>query len=619
MLNARALIISVTVSVAPFSSQSWRKMGVEIPAIGAHTRRRSSPSSLPDLCEGDCISFGLAVNLVQKKMNKKIVVSTVILAALGALLYILLPDDEEENSRQPVLFNRPVKLVDAPAEFQAKGVGDSRGRHLDRLIWGTNPSIRRSIDLLVEMGQDTTIFEAARRINLFRRERPSLAKKYIDLLAEIKSPKALPTLLDCATDPAEIISKAAIRSLSAFEDPESTKILIEQTRGGSERLRLYCIESLAGRTDPDVFDLLRELAEDSDDLRIRIMAVEGIGNFDIDESRRFLLDCLQDSNLDIRTVALKSLLRLGVPEANGELEKMLSHEGPVRLINGVKLMEIARWLPPIETLQDLASHPVDNVRIYLTVSLLTHLERDEGEQFDRARSVLQYLLNDQRPDVRLKALEGLYKAGDKSTAGPYLRKLGSAVGAELAEAIEILTTLLDCAEAPALLIRRFREDQNLTPVDRRVLLSGLATAGTDEAIELFFEVIGGGWDSRTAFVGEFTLDRHAAFQVHSLGPGVLEHWEEYLESESGPSAAYLFVNGMRNLGDPRAADSLLAVARNADLPDWIRQEAIKSFAYLDAIDVSGTDRIGKRLLTFHRECADRTIAGLAYKVFWNFF
>lgn len=550
---------------------------------------------------------------------KKIIVTVLVLAFLVSLLYIFLPGEAEENFEQPILFSRPVKLIDPPAEYLEKGVADRRARCLDRIIWGTTESVRRSIELLVEMDQDATLFEAVNRINRFRRDRPSLAKKYIDLLAETRSPKALPALLDCATDPAEIISKAAIRSLSGFDDPESTKILVEQAREGSDRLRLFCLESLAEKKEPSVFDLFLDLAGDHENLSVRCMALEGLGNFENDESRQFLLECLEDPNLDIRTLALKSLLRLGVREANAELEKMLCHDGPVRLTNGVKFMEIAQWLPPLDVLQSLASHQADTVRIYLTMSLIAHLERDEGEQLQRARSVLQYLLNDPRPDVRLKALEGLYKAGDKSVAIPYLRKLPSAVGAELSEAVEILTTVVESPDAPLLVMQRFVDDPALRPSDRLALLSGLATAAASEAIELFFEVIGGGWKARTSFVGEFTLDRHAAFQVHSLGPNVLARWEKYLEEERNDIAAYLVVNGVRNLGDPRGADILVALAGDRKRPEWIRQEAIKSFALLEVNDAKSADSVGETLLEFHRECPDRTIAVLAYNVFWNYF
>jgi len=469
------------------------------------------------------------------------------------------------------------------------------------------------------MDREATLFEAINRINRFRREQPSLAKKYVDLLAELRSPLALPTLLECATDPAEIISKAAIRSLSSFDDPESTRILVEQARQGSERLRLFCLESLAEKKSPAVFALFRDLAGKDQELHVRRMAVAGLGNFDSDESTEFLLQCLRDSSLDIRTLALKSLLRLGVEEANEELEKMLNHDGPVRLTNGVKLLEIARWLPPLDLLQNLASHRADTVRIYLTMSLIAHLERDGGEQRQRAQAVLEYLLNDPRPDVRLKVLEGLYKAGKVGVANAYLRRLPRAVGAELSEAVEILTTVVKSPEAPSLIMDRFVDDAALTPSDRLVLLSGLATAAAPEAIDLFFEVIGGGWAARTSLVGEFTLDRHAAFLVHAFGPDVLAYWEKYLEKEKSDISAYLVVNGLRNLGDPRGAEALLALAGDRQRPDWIREEAIKSFAHLEVGDVEGAESVGEKLLKFHRESPDRILADLAFKVFWNYF
>jgi hypothetical protein len=245
--------------------------------------------------------------------------------------------------------------------------------------------------------------------------------------------------------------------------------------------------------------------------------------------------------------------------------------------------------------------------------MLIHLEQDTGDILQRARTTLHLLLDDPRPDIRLKVLEGLFKAGDESVALPFLQKIPRAKGAELAEAVEIVSRLIRHPRAADLLVERFENDGGLSGNERLSILSGLAELEAPEAVDIYFRVIDGEWNSRSIEIGEFTLDRHAAFKVHALGEGVFEKWLEFLEDDDGNEEAYLFVNGTRNLGDPRAAGLLLDLAGDARRPRWIREEAVKSFALLEDIT------LGSRLLEFREKCPDRDLADLAYTIFWNYF
>ena len=546
-------------------------------------------------------------------MRRNRIILFVVLACVAILLYILLPGGEKEKTIQPLVFNRTVKLVSPPAQIVRKGLGDREGRLLDRLRWGTSESINRTIDLLKEHPSPRVIAEAVKRVDKYRGNRPAMAKVYIDLLAEIKAPESLPTLLSCAADPSEMVRRAAIRGLSGFMDPRSTKGLVEQARGSEGRIRMLCLEGLTGRKGPEVFELYRDLIAENKDLRVTINAVEGLGNFDTPESRKLLEKCREDSRLDVRTAALKALVKLNAPQGIAALEKMFTSPGPIRRINGIKLLADARWLPSLLELKRLAADSVAEVRIYLTITLIAHLRRDKGEMRQRALFGLQLLMNDQRPDVRIKALEGLYKAGETRVALPYLRKLERARGSELGEAVELTASLLHCPQSVPLLISRFENDGSLAPDDRMTVLSGLADMKAAAALDLFFRVIDGAWNGRNVFVGEFSLARHAAFRVHALGKGVFEEWEDFLKREGDDRAAYLYINGVRNLGDPRSAKSLAVLAMDDKRPAWIRREAVKSFAFLKG------EEAGRLLLKIQRESRDEEIRRLALDVFWNYF
>ena len=517
------------------------------------------------------------------------------------------------NSRPPMLFNRSVQVNSPPLSIKSKGLGNRVDRLLDRLIWGTHRAGRWAIDDLVETVDLPIIEDVVRRININRRDRSTIAKKYIDLLAELKDPRGLPTLIDCAGDPNRMIRIAALKGLSSHLSEESTEMIVEQAELGDEQVRTICLDILATRQSPEIESLYHGLIDEGESIRISKFAVEGLGGYDTPESRELLHRLLDDPRLDISFSALKGLASLGDPKADKRLEELLRHKGPVRRTNAAMILSHAKWLPSLDLVNELAQDASTHVRVYLTNSLIRHLQGDDPEKRERADAALRILLENGQAEVRWKALEALHKAGDKSVAFPMLRKLSSAKGAELGEAVESTTSILMCSEAEEILVRRFRKDQNLTPPERVTILNGLSSLKSAGALDLFFEVIRGGWKSRTAQVGDMTVAQHAAFRVHHLEGDVLARWRAFLEEDAGTTAGYFFVNGVRSLEDPDAAVDLARIAKERRHPVWLRMEAVKSFAFRLNPDA------GKLLLDLHGSCGDRAIADLALDVYWNYF
>ncbi len=546
-------------------------------------------------------------------MKKNRVATFLILIALGIFLFFSLPEKKEDKSVRQSYFNRTVTMIEPPPAIKAKGIGSRTERFLDRVIWGTNMSVNRSIEYLAGLRDPTIIREAIDRINRYRRNRPSLAKDYIDLLAEMDTPLGVPVFLDCAEDPVEMIQTAAIKALSGCLSEESTSLMIRTVRSGGERLRLLCMENLKTRKAQEIYDLYRDLIVSEKDLRIQMIAIEGLMNYDSPECRGILHECLEDERLEIRTAAIKSLSALDDPAVEDILTEMMAHEGPIRRINAAKILGTVKTLPPFKVLENLARDKVLKVRSYLVNSLLAHLQDKDSANFQTACSVLRLLLHDLSPSVRLEALEGLYKAGEEQVALPYMQKLKGATGEEFAEAVEVVTGMLNCRQAIDILVERFLSDPGLSGDDRLAVLSGLASLDPPRGIELFFRVIRGEWDSQKTVLGNFSLDRMAAFRVHAFGKKAIPEWDKFLAENNSDIAAYLYVNGLRNLGDPDCSGRLLALAGDEERPLWIREEAVKSFCFLR--DVS----VGKELLEFHRECADKKISRLALTVYWNFF
>lgn len=561
-------------------------------------------------------------------MKAKIVVILASLVVLGIVVHLALENGgrgenenpphslgngESQSARKPILFNRTVQVNSPPLSFKAKGLGNRVDRLLDRLIWGTHRSVRITIDSLVETVDMPIVDEVIRRINANRRDRATVAKKYIDLLAELRHPGGLSTLLDCAGDPVRMIRIAALKGLSGNLGRGSTEAIIEQAELGDEQIKTLCLDILTTRRSPEIYSFYCTLIEEEESVRIMKFAVEGLGNYDTAESRERLHGLLDDPRLDITTSALQSLVRLGDPIAVEQLEAMLRHEGPVRRINAALILAHANWVPPLSLVNELAADKMPHVRVHLTNSLIQHLESDSEEDREKAKAGLRILLQNDEAEVRWKAMESLYRSGDQSVALPLLRKLTSSNGAELAEAVESTTSILSCGEAGPLLIRRFREDGNLTAQERVTILNGLASLKDPAALDLFFEVIGGGWQAKIQLLGEVSVAHHAAFRVHHLGDQVLARWRQFIENDNSDTAVYLFINSVRSLEDPDAAVDMARIARERRYPEWIRREAVRTFAFL--LD----PQAGKILLDLHKTCRDREITGLALNVYWNYF
>lgn len=535
------------------------------------------------------------------------------LILLALVVYFTFPGREKgSKSLETDYFCRTVRLISPPHYAVQKGPELKYERWLDRIKWGTNESVNWTIDCLVSETTRPFLAEVERRINLFRTREPSRAKRYIDLMAELHETPAIPTFIKCANDASQMVHHAALKALSRFEDERATDCLIEHAGSPDWNKKSLCLALLAERSDSKVLRFFEDAIINRDP-EILSFAMRALADHGGEKFIGLIRPYVHSEDFATRTVAIQSLLKLNDPEANEWLYANLRHRGPVIRTNGVKSLVYAQTVPPEDLMERLARDEDDEIRMLFATVLTQMLENFQGEELKRIENAFHILSKDQRPEIRLKALEGLYGSGRKDVADPYLRRLKKAYGGELEEALSFLARSLHVREAAPLIVERFKSDSKLAAEDRLILLEGLCELAHPEGIGIFFEVILGGWNARKSLNPPLTLDCRAAFMVHHFEGDILSYWFNALEQDDSDYMVYLFLNGARNLEDGRSADRLLELASQTHRPFWLRQEAVRSLALLKDKD------LGEKLLIYSAREKNSELSKLAYQVFWNYF
>ena len=537
-------------------------------------------------------------------------------AAFVFLLYSTLPGRKEnrgKGGRRERIFMRSVALVQPPRRTRTQDRDLPIQRWLDRLAWGTNPSVNWTITLLTETEDRSFIPEVLQRIERYRSADGIRAAKYIDLLGELQDPGTSSVLMECASDPSGPVRRAALRALCRMKDERIRSFLLEHARCEGGEARKICLDALVEDGAPEVtrffVSVLRRKEREAVPYALKSLAARNVAG-----CRELIRPYLNHEEYAIRTLALQSLLRLGDEAALARLDEELASPAFVVRKNAVQNLLFAHVLPADARLQALAKDPEPAVRL-LFASVMGTLAGENKHAGDTIllREILGEMALDPRPEVRQEAVVGLYRSGRKEVVLPYLRMLEHACGAELDTAVRLLTDLLKLEAAGPRLVARFRRDPDLGYRERTALLQGMISLAYTPALDLFFEVIRGRWDDPGPPDTAFPLHRIAAYKVHALGEGVLSRWLALLHDGPSDETLYLFINGARNLEDPGAADALIAIASDGKIDRALRREALLSFPFLK--DPS----LGKKLLHYAAEEKDRALAECAERVFWNFF
>ncbi|MBU0753911.1 MAG: hypothetical protein KJ645_02145 [Planctomycetes bacterium] len=547
-------------------------------------------------------------------MNRNKILIPIVLLLMAIILYFTIPGKKPDTKNDGEdFFCRSVRLVSPPEGTIRKGDAFKIQRWLDRIQWGTSASVTWTIECLKNEKSRDFLQDVYRRIDELKIISPTKSKLYIDLLSELGDPQTLPRMITYTEDGRELIRHSALKGLGHFPEQAATDCLLKHAESTLESTRLLCLDLLKDRHSPEVMRFFKEKLIGGEK-NIIPFAMLNLAALDGKSSASLIRPFLQQDDPILSGYALKALLKLGDPLGLEQLSKDLSHEVPMIRAAGVQNLYLVKALPPYKVMEERVYDDDPEIRMQFVGALVAILPRFSGEELTIIQKLLLLLKEDMRPEIRLKALEGLYKSGMEEVANPYVRSLEVAYGSALREAIAFTTELIRMPDSPgALLVNRFRNDPDLAPSDRLNLLEGVAQLAYEEGASLFFEVILGGWGARNLQVGPFTLDRHAAFKVHLLGAGVLDLWFQALKQDYSVNMVYLFINSARNLGNVGAAPRLFDLAADDSLPVWLRKEAILSFAFLKE------PALGPGLWAYAAKEKDPQLTALAYKLFWNFF
>ncbi len=145
-------------------------------------------------------------------------------------------------------------------------------------------------------------------------------------LAELKSPLGLPIVLTYLSDDEPVVRRAAVEAASSLLDPGKPdgravgpiREALETARDRKNERR--ALVALLGRTgSPRAESVLTPLARESDDLGLRVAAIESLGMLGKVNADQVLIDALGDEHGSVRLAAAVALSRVATGKSTAKL------------------------------------------------------------------------------------------------------------------------------------------------------------------------------------------------------------------------------------------------------------------------------------------------------------
>ncbi len=221
---------------------------------------------------------------------------------------------------------------------------------LEGRFWGDPDQLRRkpnsaewkAIEKLLLRGSDSLIEEYRQRaIQMFERlgyvkfyrhqlkaEEPRKRFQASLRLGQMRSPRAVPFLVQALDDENSSVRQGVIQALGMIRDPKAVRVLVEQipqygrvsSHHGLSRQVLK--ESLITQGEPAI-SMLVPLLSDSNDV-VRVLVTEILVEIPSRETLEYLIKRLNDSSPEVRARAARALGRIGHPIAVKSLLELLS-------------------------------------------------------------------------------------------------------------------------------------------------------------------------------------------------------------------------------------------------------------------------------------------------------
>ncbi len=150
--------------------------------------------------------------------------------------------------------------------------------------------------------------------------------KLLESLSGSDDPKII-LMMVLNLDNADIEVRGEAFSSLVLNENDVSGMLIENLRNRSKNVRGYSALVLANRNDKKSASKIAQLTEDESAM-VRSCAVGALGYLRANEARTAIRKCLNDSNIEVKKSAIKSLIDIGDRDLLAKLEGLSNADDP---------------------------------------------------------------------------------------------------------------------------------------------------------------------------------------------------------------------------------------------------------------------------------------------------
>jgi HEAT repeat protein len=382
--------------------------------------------------------------------------------------------------------------------------------------------------------------------------------------------EALPDLLASLESADPRVRVALIRCIGWIDQPEAIAACAPFLRDRDDEVRYQAIITLARVIDlPMVEDAFVELLDSTDDV-VMGAVVEVLGRSSSPGLRRRLMAQLRSTDIRSKVTCIQILGRMKAADATGEIQALTGHSSDeVRNEALCALAAIDPAAVPSEILHRGALDPSPMVRKTVAVALA----RGAGQDLP----ILEALIRDEDPEVKLAALEGLGARGGEAVAEKLVQVFGSGGRRHDMSIIRILggTGGRTAVRFLSNLIRQGDADV------KHAALEALGKIGDpSSAPQILLALDDASWNVRGEAVTALGKIGDRRFVPHILG--LLTDREEIVRK--------MAINALVGMGVREASAAILPLAMN----EGLQREVIDALEHLGIADLEQFEQVFKR-------------------------
>lgn len=496
-------------------------------------------------------------------------------------------------------FVHPLSVPEPPEYvLRARFQTDRVRRLFDRIEWAPQdlyPSVDRALERMPAIEQRRYVELVRDRYSID----PIHAAKHLTRLGTLDIAEAEELVLEAALQPSAYVRMQATRALLIMDTARGARRLEQLLADPDEAVRREAIRSLSEMQSKEAMDALQHYADANPDDGIRHVLTR-IAETAEDPTAIPTLRQYVDEPGDIGKIALKGLARFGDLLALERLRQLIVSPNPSDQAMGIAFLQVApRELVDPSWVEPLLMNPFGDTRrdaVELLAKLV--LSNTEAPQ-DTVIRLLEKGASDPDARVHQAALIGLYAAGRKDIAEPYLKAIESADALNLSNALELTTRLFADPRAGSAIRDRWARESD--PTTRALLLIGMANLAESGAVEPFLDAIRGASEDEPRDSDGVPLSFRAAQLFGKLGRGHEDRLLQFIRERAPMLVQLRALDAIRGIPDSDCVEALLDLLVDGSLPLEIR------IAIVDTLPFQGPDDTFERLLERTSAIDDRDL------------